>query len=557
MRNLQFASKGYATGVSYLDTPVTTQVRIASTSNYWSSVEYNTNNAAISNFSNGTLNNNNRYNSNYVRAVADLDAGWKESWYNAYATCCKNKLHSGDCCEFRVKKWEQLYKLMVDVWNFNYEPTTSKTFCVTRPKVREIFAASFIDRIAQHWVINIIEPLLEEVLIEAGNISYNCRKGYGTLRCIKDFSSDIEDVANREINAELQQSFVGEIPNENAMRSVAMETMSEMYVVRIDIQSFFMTIDKGKLISRLLNLIDERYHGPWKKHLLYLSRLIVSHRPQDDCVRRGDLSLWKVLPRNKSLFCVDGMPIGNITSQQLANFVLAIVDAVIKKWATAHGGCVKRFVDDIPCVIQGMGNVHKFIRLCDESVRTLCGQCIHPNKIYIQPLLHGFYFIGSIIKPYISMVQSEGANMRTPKLMARLYISNRTREGFNVAIRRLLSVLRQRPSIATLFIAHRAVASVNAYIGLMVHQRTHKIRSRLLSALCRAANKIYPPLIPLYVKNNYTTLRISRRYEYLCLTTSQRDFSASCEPSCFSAARHKHNRRRKNAHAKRRCGTHG
>lgn len=37
--------------------------------NYWSSVEYNTNNAWNMNFNNGNANNNNKSNTNYVRAV--------------------------------------------------------------------------------------------------------------------------------------------------------------------------------------------------------------------------------------------------------------------------------------------------------------------------------------------------------------------------------------------------------------------------------------------------------------------------------------------------------
>ena len=41
-------------------------------SNYWSSTEYNTNNAWKQNFSDGTPNNNNKNNSNYVRCVRSL-----------------------------------------------------------------------------------------------------------------------------------------------------------------------------------------------------------------------------------------------------------------------------------------------------------------------------------------------------------------------------------------------------------------------------------------------------------------------------------------------------
>ena len=39
-------------------------------SNYWAATEYNTNNAWNVNFNNGNVDNNNKYNENYVRAVA-------------------------------------------------------------------------------------------------------------------------------------------------------------------------------------------------------------------------------------------------------------------------------------------------------------------------------------------------------------------------------------------------------------------------------------------------------------------------------------------------------
>ena len=527
----QFATKGCTTGLSYLDMPVTTREYITTASNYWSSVEYNATNCAICNFSNGTFNNNNRYNSNYVRPVADLMANWKASWFRAYLDCCKNKLHSGDCCEFRMKHWPLLYKLMVDVWDFNYTPSKSKTFCVTRPKVREIFAASFIDRIAQHWVINLIEPLLERSLIEAGDISYNCRKGYGTLRCVNDFSADLERVANERIRAAIQQASIGETLQPDAARAIALDALNDMRIVRIDILSFFMTIDKQRLIERLVALIDEQYDGPWKDHLLYLMRVIVMHRPQDNCERRGDLSLWKVLPSHKSLFCVDGMPIGNITSQQLANFVLGIIDALITKWVATHHGCARRFVDDIPAVVCSQKEAHEFVAFCREALTRLCGQTIHPDKIYSQPILHGLYFVGSIIKPYLAM-ERVGQNS-VPRLRVRTYISNRTRQGLNVAARHLLSTLYAQPCIATLYRAIKATNSLNAYIGLMAHQRTFKIRSRLLTSLCANANKIFPPLRPLTHRNNYSSVHLTRKYISLCCARSGASFLARCEPSAF------------------------
>ena len=48
---------------------------------------------------------------------------------------------------------------------------------MTRPKIREVFAADFRDRIVHHLLIRRLEPLFESAFIDD---SYNCRKGKGT-----------------------------------------------------------------------------------------------------------------------------------------------------------------------------------------------------------------------------------------------------------------------------------------------------------------------------------------------------------------------------------------
>jgi hypothetical protein len=42
---------------------------------------------------------------------------------------------------------QEILNLAEEVLNKTYKPTTSTCFCVTRPKLREVFAANFRDRI--------------------------------------------------------------------------------------------------------------------------------------------------------------------------------------------------------------------------------------------------------------------------------------------------------------------------------------------------------------------------------------------------------------------------
>lgn len=96
-----------------------------------------------------------------------------------------------------------------------------------------------------------------------------------------------------------------------------------------------MSIDCERLLEHLLPFIKEKWNY-WKGTIyeqdldlvLWLTEIIVRHRPQDDCIRQGNLKLWRILPKNKSLFYnewMKGEPIGNLTSQLFANFYMSFL----------------------------------------------------------------------------------------------------------------------------------------------------------------------------------------------------------------------------------------
>jgi len=61
--------------------------------------------------------------------------------------------------------------------NRTYRPGRSIAFVVRRPKIREVFAADFCDRVVHHLLYNYISPIFEKVFIYD---SWACRKGKGT-----------------------------------------------------------------------------------------------------------------------------------------------------------------------------------------------------------------------------------------------------------------------------------------------------------------------------------------------------------------------------------------
>lgn len=414
-----------------------------SASNFWSVTENNSNNSWNVNFNNGNTNNNNKNNSNRGRAVSALGEEELVPWIEAADDCCRNKKTSRQCTEYRIRE-EVLVDLAIAVKTRTYSPQTSDCFVVKYPKLREIFAAHFVDRIVQHWIILRLEPLLEKLFVSTGDVSFNCRKGYGTLRAVKTLYTQTERITEG--------------------------WTKDAWIGKFDLRSFFMSIDKRLLWSMLCRFIEQNYHEPDKEDLLWLSEKTVMHRPQDNCIRKGDLSLWDKLPKHKSLFYMDGTAIGNITSQILANFLLSPFDAWAYQFCTSRGGWYERFVDDIPVVLPNKSDVLLFHQEARRFLEERIHLSLHPDKVYIQHASKGVKFVGSVIMP------------------GRMYLSNRTvgkmHEMLSDMERCCKRVARKkRPSLQDAEELEHWVCSCNSYMGFLVHHASYGLRRRMFGRM--------------------------------------------------------------------------
>ena len=84
--------------------------------------------------------------------------------YSAYLDCRRRKRNTKACTEFELNEVENIYSLYKDLNNGTYTIGKSIAFCVTRPKIREVFAASFRDRIVHHLLILRYGDLLDKVI---------------------------------------------------------------------------------------------------------------------------------------------------------------------------------------------------------------------------------------------------------------------------------------------------------------------------------------------------------------------------------------------------------
>jgi hypothetical protein len=446
-----------------------------------SSSEYSANNAWNVNFNNGNVNNNNKYNNNYVRAVAAFGEEEITGWIEAFDDCCKKKKSSSQCTFYRSIYEEDLLRLINEIESREYEPSVSVCFIVTRPKLREVFAANFRDRIVQHWVCLRLNPLFEERFRSQGNVSFNCREGFGTLMAVQALKMKIEKVT---------QNYTG-----------------QAYIGKFDLCSFFMTIDKA-IMTRLINeLILTKYDGPDKETLIYLSNIIINHEPQKNCIRKGNVKLWDCLPKNKSLFGIEpgvGMPIGNLTSQLFANYYMSFFDEWILSLLAECGGEYIRFVDDFVVVIpttedfDGKDAITRLHKMAAKWLKDNLHLSLHDDKVYIQEAKKGVKFIGSFIKP------------------GRDYTSNRSVSSFLYKLSMFESfcfeMVCEKSEYGKISVPHTRllehdVDSLNSYLGTLVHTDSYGIRAK---AFFSEKLNFFWKLC--YVKGHLQTVKLKKPY---------------------------------------------
>lgn len=101
-----------------------------------------------------------------------------ENLYQAYLKARKQKRYRDQVLAFSYNLEEELLTLQNKlVWK-QYQVGEYRQFEVWEPKQRTISALPFRDRVVQHAVSAVIEPIFERVMIAD---SFACRKGKGTL----------------------------------------------------------------------------------------------------------------------------------------------------------------------------------------------------------------------------------------------------------------------------------------------------------------------------------------------------------------------------------------
>ena len=361
-----------------------------------------------------------------------------EDLFLAYYQARKNKRNTINQLRFEVNLEQQIFSLCDDLLNESYDISPSICFIVNVPVKREIFAADFRDRVVHHLLFNYINPVFELAFIDD---SYSCRKEKGTQYGIKRVDSFIRECS------------------ENYTK--------DCYILKLDIQGYFMNIDKNILQESINNLLKTKaiYYSDKKEPdwdmVSRLLRQVIMHDSTVNCKIRGKPADWDGLPHSKSLFYSPkdvGLPIGNLTSQLFSNVYLNDFDHYMKE--TLKLKYYGRYVDDFVAIHPSKDYLIEVKRKVNDFLTERLHLCLHPRKMYLQHYAKGISFLGAYIKPN------------------RIYVNNRTKRKFFLAVRETDKLLSNENVNRALLDSIQA--SLNSYLGIIRHYNTYKLRRKIL-----------------------------------------------------------------------------
>jgi hypothetical protein len=332
---------------------------------------------------------------------------------------------------FEYRAELNILKLADELADGTYRPSRSIRFVVDKPKLREIVAADFRDRVVHHYLVERLERIYEPIFIHD---SYACRTGKGVhaaLHRVRDF-----------------------------MRKGTKNGNVPLYALHLDVKNYFMTIDK-RILARMVEdrLVKVARNGvsaspdfggyPDKgkadnslasilPFLNNLTRIFLTHNAMDERIDKGDKRLLGRVPPHKSLLhaaCGVGLPVGNLTSQFFANVYLNELDQFCKHTLKCH--YYVRYCDDFLILDNDPA---KLIEL-REQIRAFLAEklLLQLNTRYaaITDVNNGIDFIGYIIRPDYVLVRRRSINNLRTRLqvfeMAWVHVSGRVEASISPA----------------------------------------------------------------------------------------------------------------------------
>jgi RNA-directed DNA polymerase len=306
--------------------------------------------------------------------------GLRQLW-RAYRACRKGKRQARDTQAYEARLLDRLVQSRDAIASACWRPSRTSAFVVTRPKLRQIHAAPFADRVVHHALVERLAPLYERVFIHD---SYANRLGKGTHAAVD----------------RLQQF----------MRSVSHGGARRAHALQLDVANFFNSIHRPTLWRLLQHRLARAVRAGQvpaeeARTLQSLCRALLAANPAEGARLRGNPRLLAQVPPHKRLGGMGphtGLPIGNLTSQFFANVYLNELDQFIKHTLKCRH-CV-RYVDDFVLLYQDpaqlvawRGQIEAFLA---QRLSLRLKALAQPH-----PLQAGTDFLGYVVRPHYRLVR--------------------------------------------------------------------------------------------------------------------------------------------------------
>lgn len=386
------------------------------------------------NLHNGNSNINDQTNQNHVRAVraGECQAATFRALCSAWREARRGKKPSPDQLTFDSQWIGNLLELEERLNDLTWSPSPSTCFIAKAPKVREIHAPAFADRVVHHYLVPKLEAIYEPIFIHD---SYSNRQGKGTHAAVAQLRRFVRQVSSGQ---------------------------SSGHYLQLDIANFFNTIHRP-MLYRLLKVRMERAGLPL--HVRHAVHALLKESPAKVGVRYACTEAERqAVPPHKRLENAApgcGIAIGNLSSQFFANVYMDRLDQFVKHTLKAQR--YLRYVDDFVLVhqdaeqlIEWQARIRKFLQ-AELRLELKAGS-------KLAPLSSGIDFLGYVVYPRHTVVRRRVIGHCRAKLSA--WEASHVREG------RIHASLRDLEQLRSIW---------SSYAGHFSHANSYRLRQQLNS----------------------------------------------------------------------------
>lgn len=268
----------------------------------------------------------------------------------AFWKASRSKRHRADQREYQSNLDDEIALLSQGLRSGRYPVGVYRRFTIYEPKERNICAAAFRERVLHHALMNVCGPLFEKWLVER---TYACVKGRGQTAAI-----------------EKACAYAGKYK----------------WFLKCDIRKFFDSIPHDRIRAKLARKIKDR------EVLAWFDRILATYSTASD----------------------RGLPMGNLTSQHLANLYLDGIDRL----PCLVGLGYVRYMDDFVV----WSNDKEQLKTVRARIRTFVSEGLGlelKDNAYINASSMGVDFLGRRVFPYGS-IPSRRSRTRCRRMVAEL-----------------------------------------------------------------------------------------------------------------------------------------